>query len=125
MARAQAGGADLLVLPEGILARDIADPDIVKRSAQPLDGPFVTQLLDHDELDDAVASWCQRILRCAPLATRASKQTVMRGLDEASLEQAMANQPRYPAFKRWYECSDRIEGAAAFAEKRAPQWKGE
>jgi len=44
MARAQAGGADLLVLPEGILARDITDPDIVKRTAQPLDGPFVTQL---------------------------------------------------------------------------------
>ena len=86
---------------------------------------FVTQLVDHDELDDTVASWCQRILRCAPLATRASKQTVMRGLDEASLEQAMANQPAYPAFKRWYECSDRIEGAAAFAQKRAPQWQGE
>lgn len=46
MARAQAGGADLLVLPEGILARDITDPDIVKRSAQPLDGRFITQLLE-------------------------------------------------------------------------------
>lgn len=45
MARAKAGAADLLVLPEGILARDITDPEIVKRTAQPLDGPFVTQLL--------------------------------------------------------------------------------
>ena len=56
---------------------------------------------------------------------RASKQTVMRGLDESSLEQALANQPAYPAFKIWYECSDQIEGAAAFAHKRAPQWQGE
>ncbi|WP_087725203.1 deaminated glutathione amidase [Pandoraea sp. PE-S2T-3] len=44
MAQAQAAGADLLVLPEGILARDIADPDLVRRAAQPLDGPFVTAL---------------------------------------------------------------------------------
>ena len=64
------------------------------------------------------------ILRCAPLSIRASKQTVMRGLDETSLERAMAAQPKYPAFKTWNESSDRIEGAAAFAEKRAPDWKG-
>ena len=45
MNQALAGGADLLVLPEGVLARDIADPDLVLKAAQPLDGPFVTQLL--------------------------------------------------------------------------------
>ena len=33
IARADAGGARLLVLPEGILARDIADPDL--RAAPP------------------------------------------------------------------------------------------
>lgn len=44
--RAHAGGAALLVLPEGILARDIADPDMVLKSAQPLDGPFVTRLAE-------------------------------------------------------------------------------
>lgn len=45
MAQAHAAGADLLVLPEGVLARDIADPDLVRRAAQPLDGEFVTALL--------------------------------------------------------------------------------
>ena len=39
MIQAETKGADLLVLPEGILARDIADPDLVRRAAQPLDGP--------------------------------------------------------------------------------------
>lgn len=43
--RARAGDADMLVLPEGILARDITDPDLVLRAAQPLDGPFLSALL--------------------------------------------------------------------------------
>ena len=46
MAQARAGGADLLVLPEGVLTRYIADPDIVLKSAQPLDGPFMARLLE-------------------------------------------------------------------------------
>ncbi|PWC18036.1 deaminated glutathione amidase [Brenneria roseae subsp. roseae] len=45
MSAAQKNGADLLVLPEGVLARDITNPNMVLTSAQPLDGPFVTQLL--------------------------------------------------------------------------------
>lgn len=45
MSRSVAAEADLLLLPEGILARDITDPDLVLRSAQPLDGPFLTQLI--------------------------------------------------------------------------------
>ncbi|MCF5032927.1 deaminated glutathione amidase [Pseudomonas syringae] len=46
MVAAQKSNAKLLVLPEGILARDIVDPDIVRRTAQSLDGPFVKALLE-------------------------------------------------------------------------------
>jgi len=42
--RAKAGSADLLVLPEGIQAQDMNDPDIMPKTAQPLDGPFITGL---------------------------------------------------------------------------------
>lgn len=45
MGEAAAAGADLLLLPEGILARDITDPDIVLKTAQPLDGPFMQGVL--------------------------------------------------------------------------------
>ena len=45
MGEAKAAGADLLLLPEGILARDITDPDIVLKTAQPLDGPFMQGVL--------------------------------------------------------------------------------
>lgn len=43
--QAASRGVQLLVLPEGILARDIADPDLVRKTAQPLDGPFMSALL--------------------------------------------------------------------------------
>lgn len=43
-ARSVAAGADLLVLPEGIIARHSADPDYALKIAQPLDGPFVDAL---------------------------------------------------------------------------------
>ncbi|MBG6240372.1 MAG: deaminated glutathione amidase [Candidatus Symbiopectobacterium sp. Clec_Harlan] len=45
MEQAEQAGAELLVLPEGILARDITNPKLVLTAAQPLDGPFMTQVL--------------------------------------------------------------------------------
>ncbi len=45
MAKADAAGADLLVMPEWVLAQDLADPEGALRAAQPLDGPFVCLLL--------------------------------------------------------------------------------
>ncbi|AHF77210.1 Putative hydrolase [Sodalis praecaptivus] len=45
MQQAQAGGADLLVLPEAVMAQDSADPTLSVKVAQPLDGPFVSALL--------------------------------------------------------------------------------
>jgi deaminated glutathione amidase len=45
IAQAHQAGAHLLVLPEMALALDAADPDLARRSAQPLNGPFVTTLL--------------------------------------------------------------------------------
>lgn len=45
MQQAEQAGAALLVLPEAVIATDIQDPGLAVREAQPLDGPFVTQLL--------------------------------------------------------------------------------
>lgn len=45
MMQARQKGASLLVLPEALLARDDNDPDLSVKSAQPLDGEFLQQLL--------------------------------------------------------------------------------
>jgi len=45
ISEAKQEGARLVVLPEGILARDPSDPDHILRTAQPLDGPFIAGLL--------------------------------------------------------------------------------
>ena len=85
---------------------------------------FVNEVVPRGELSAAVERWCAQILKCAPLAVRASKQTVMRGLDEASLKDALRNQGRYPGYARWKTAADTREGPRAFAEKRSPVWRG-
>ncbi|MER6001587.1 deaminated glutathione amidase [Nonomuraea angiospora] len=44
--RAAEGGADLLVLPEGAMALFVDEPTRIREAAQPLDGPFVSGLVE-------------------------------------------------------------------------------
>ena len=85
---------------------------------------FVNEVVPADRLQTAVVRWCADILRASPMSIRASKDTVMRGLAEPDIEAAMRRQPDYPAFAAWRDSEDAKEGPAAFAEKRAPVWKG-
>ncbi|HEY5290209.1 MAG TPA: enoyl-CoA hydratase-related protein, partial [Caulobacteraceae bacterium] len=65
-----------------------------------------------------------QIGECSPMSIRASKQAVMQGLDEPTLEAAIRGQRRYPAVAALFRSEDLIEGPKAFAEKRAPTWAG-
>ncbi|MFC4295557.1 enoyl-CoA hydratase-related protein [Novosphingobium tardum] len=85
---------------------------------------FVTEVVPTGELKQATERWCDQILRCSPQALAASKETVMRGLAERGIAEAMAAQGAYPAFAAWREGEDAREGPLAFAEKRAPRWHG-
>ena len=85
---------------------------------------FVTETVPDDALQDATARWCADILKGSPMAIRASKEAALRGLDEASLADALAKQRAYPAFAAWRDSDDAREGLRAFAEKRPPKWRG-
>ncbi len=82
---------------------------------------LVNQVVPLDKLDETVEEWVADILRCAPLAVRATKEAAMRGLDHP-LPQAYYT--AYPANRRRENSQDTLEGPRAFAEKRAPKWTG-
>ncbi len=85
---------------------------------------FVNEVAAPEELMATARRWADEILACSPLSIRASKMTVMRGLDEASLAEAYAGQRDNPAVRALFASEDLKEGPRAFAEKRAPVWTG-
>jgi enoyl-CoA hydratase/carnithine racemase len=85
---------------------------------------FVNEVVTPGELMAAANRWAQMICECSPMSIRASKQAVMKGLDEPTLEAAISAQGRYPAVSGLFKSEDFVEGPLAFSQKRAPQWKG-
>ena len=85
---------------------------------------FVNEVVAPSELMASARKWAATIMEASPMSVRASKQAVYRGLDEVSVADALKHQNDYPAVAAMYRSEDLREGPRAFAEKRAPQWKG-
>ncbi|MXW44462.1 MAG: hypothetical protein F4109_01755 [Gammaproteobacteria bacterium] len=82
---------------------------------------LVNDVVPKSELDAVVGSYVDDILACAPLAVRATKECVMRGLDYSLAEAATRD---YEWEQRRLASDDAKEGPKAFAEKRSPVWTG-
>ncbi len=80
---------------------------------------LLNEVVEPDRLLARADEWAARILANGPLAVRATKESVVRGLlgtakDAYRIEQELA--------QRVFASEDAKEGPKAFAEKRPPRW---
>ena len=118
-------GGGILRLPREIGLKRAMGLMLTGRHLTAADGlslGFVNEVVAGDALA-AAKRWADELLACSPMSVRATKQTALKGLDEP-LATALEAQWDYPAVRRMLASEDAAEGPAAFAAKRAPDWKG-
>lgn len=120
---ALAGG--LQRLPQQIGLKNALGMILTGRKVTALEGKelgFVNEVVPPENLTSVVEEWVDQILECAPLSIRASKDVVYKSLSMESMPDAMSTQ--FESVKRLMQSEDFQEGPRAFAEKRAPKWRG-
>jgi enoyl-CoA hydratase len=120
-----AGAGGLLRLPKRIpyhLAMEIALTGDHYTAARLHQAGLVNELVPAGQALAAARILAGRIALGGPLALRATKRVITESADWSSAE-AFARQAKIisPVFTS----ADAREGATAFAEKRAPNWRGE
>jgi len=83
---------------------------------------LVNAVVPAARLQDAAAQQAERIAAQAPLAVRQAKHAIDAGGDTAL---ALGLDIEATAYSRLLGTQDRVEGLAAFAEKRKPNYRGE
>jgi crotonobetainyl-CoA hydratase len=121
---ALAGG--LLRLPRAVGEKRAMELILTSRRVSAQEGKelgFVAEVAPQGKAVEVAKRIAKTICEASPMSIRASKQVVMRGMEE-NLADAMTGQWQYPASVALFTSEDVREGPLAFAQKRPPQWKG-
>jgi enoyl-CoA hydratase len=89
-------------------------------ASRALDLGLLNAVVPADDVLTTALSWAGRILANGPLAVRATKESVVRGM-KGTLRDAYKIESELSA--QVFASEDAKEGPAAFAEKRPPRWQ--
>lgn len=82
---------------------------------------LVNEVVPYPDLAATADRWAEKITAGSPLAVQAAKDAALSRLGWP-LDVALAT--RYEPIEAYASSKDRLEGRAAFAERRTPQWQG-
>jgi len=116
------GGTQLLARRIGVArAKELVFTGRRIAAAEALELGLVTRVVPRSELDAAAAELAGTICRSSPVSVREAKQAIDRALG-VSLEAGIELEDL--AWRRAVASDDRVEGIAAFNDKRDAEWKG-
>lgn len=110
---------ELILTARPLAAREAFEIGLVHRLVP---GDAAAAGEDHRELINQARSWAHEIAAAAPLALKQAKYAIDAGYDR-DLQAGLALETR--AYLQLVNTKDRLEGLAAFAEKRQPCYRGE
>jgi Enoyl-CoA hydratase/carnithine racemase len=82
---------------------------------------LVNEVVPYADLAATAQRWAEKVTAGSPLAVQAAKDAALSRLGWP-LDVTLAT--RYEPIEAYASSKDRLEGRAAFAEKRKPQWRG-
>jgi len=116
------GGTQLLARQIGpARAKEMVFTGRRVHAGEAFDMGLVARVVPRAELETATMQLADEICRSSPVSVREAKKAIDRGV-EIPLEHGIEIEDQ--AWRKAVASEDRVEGIAAFNEKRDPQWKG-